>query len=170
MGRPLIAGAIVFALTALGLESLWTVRARSASLGALVAQPVAFYHYVHAGELQIDCLFCHPGAEREPVATLPSLELCMGCHRYISPTHPEISKVRKQWDERETLRWRRVTRLPDHVRFVHHMHLDADIQCKDCHGDLTKVKVLPQRTFRMGWCLDCHRKENASIDCGTCHY
>jgi hypothetical protein len=170
MGRPLIVGAIVFALAALGLETLWTVRARSASLGPLIGQPVAFYHSVHAGELKIDCLYCHPKAETAPVATLPSLELCMTCHRYISPTHPEIAKGRAHWDEGKPVRWRRVTRLPDHVRFVHHMHLAGDIQCKDRHGDLTKVKVLPQRRFCMGWCLDLHRKKDASTDCGTCHY
>ncbi|GAB4128118.1 MAG: hypothetical protein Kow001_23060 [Acidobacteriota bacterium] len=50
------------------------------------AQPIAFSHRLHGGELQIPCLYCHPAAARSARAGLPPAQLCMNCHRFIAAT------------------------------------------------------------------------------------
>jgi hypothetical protein len=52
--------------------------------GYAPVQPVAFSHRLHAGELQLDCLFCHGGAETSRHAGVPPVELCMDCHRHVT--------------------------------------------------------------------------------------
>jgi len=47
-------------------------------------QPIAYSHRIHAGELAIPCLYCHPGAERSRTAGIPSANICMNCHRYVT--------------------------------------------------------------------------------------
>lgn len=47
-------------------------------------QPTAFSHRLHAGELSIQCLHCHGGAEKSSVAGIPSANVCMNCHRYVT--------------------------------------------------------------------------------------
>jgi hypothetical protein len=47
-------------------------------------QPIAFSHRLHAGELQIACLYCHAGAERSRYAGIPAASVCMNCHRYFT--------------------------------------------------------------------------------------
>jgi len=47
-------------------------------------QPIAYSHRLHAGELTIPCLYCHPGAERSRNAGIPSANICMNCHRFVT--------------------------------------------------------------------------------------
>lgn len=47
-------------------------------------QPIAYSHRVHAGDLQIPCLYCHFGAERSRHAGIPPLNVCMNCHKFVS--------------------------------------------------------------------------------------
>jgi hypothetical protein len=47
-------------------------------------QPIAFSHHLHAGELGIQCLYCHPGAEVSRSAGLPAADTCMNCHRFVT--------------------------------------------------------------------------------------
>jgi len=47
-------------------------------------QPIAYSHRLHAGELQIDCKFCHSSAESSRYAGIPSSDVCMRCHRYVT--------------------------------------------------------------------------------------
>lgn len=48
------------------------------------AQPIAFSHRLHAGEMQIGCLYCHSGAESSRHAGIPPAGTCMNCHRFVS--------------------------------------------------------------------------------------
>jgi len=50
------------------------------------AQPIAFSHRLHAGELAIDCLYCHSGADRSRHAGIPSANVCMNCHKFVTAT------------------------------------------------------------------------------------
>jgi hypothetical protein len=54
-------------------------------------QPVLFSHQVHAGDLQIHCLFCHPGAEKGRVAGIPSASLCLTCHKTVTAPLPLVN-------------------------------------------------------------------------------
>ena len=75
-------------------------------------QPLAFSHTVHAGEFKIPCLYCHSYARRSPVAGVPSMQRCMGCHNWIQSDHPEIAKLKEYWDREEPIPWIRVYSTP----------------------------------------------------------
>ena len=47
-------------------------------------QPIRFSHQLHAGDLQIGCLYCHSGAERSRNAGIPAASVCMNCHRFVA--------------------------------------------------------------------------------------
>ena len=134
-------------------------------------QPISFSHRIHAGNKEIGCLMCHPNTLTAPVAGMPPVETCMLCHSRIIVHYPEIERVRRRYDANEPIWWVRVSYLPDFVNFTHEMHLIAGIDCGKCHGDVKAMDrlVLPQR-FTMGFCIQCHRDNDATHDCFTCHH
>ena len=140
-----------------------------ANLGA--QQPISFSHRVHAGTKEIGCLLCHSGALKTPVAGIPPVETCMLCHSRIIIHYPEVEKVRRHSEQREPILWVRVTNLPDLAHFDHSMHLAAGVDCGKCHGDvkgMDRIVLAPKIT--MGFCIQCHRENNATRDCFACHY
>lgn len=142
-------------------------------------QPIAFYHSVHAGEQQIDCMYCHYSAEISPVAGIPSVQQCVGCHvvgsavtdpaqaQLTFPTaerdslyHAEASKLVEYWRNQEAIPWVRVHDLPEHVQFSHEAHVRVGVECQTCHGPVEEMdKVYQFSSLQMGWCVDCHRGE-----------
>lgn len=133
-------------------------------------QPIAFSHKVHAGANGIPCLYCHRYAPVSSSAGIPALADCRACHLFISPDSPEIRKLMAYWDKRAAIPWVRVNTLPDHVYFPHMMHIRAKADCSVCHGAVaTMERIGRTATLKMGWCLGCHRRHKASIDCWTCH-
>jgi hypothetical protein len=134
-------------------------------------QPVAFSHKVHAGDYRIPCLYCHTYARWSPVAGVPSMERCMGCHASIESDHPEVGKLKAYWERKEPIPWVRVYALPAFVRFSHKQHVRAGLTCETCHGPVERmVRVRQVPSLGMGWCIECHRQRRASTDCLTCHY
>lgn len=139
-------------------------------LAAQDRQPVAFSHAQHAGRLGIHCLYCHRAAEQSSTAGIPTMQLCMSCHGNMDQTSPEAKALQTYWQERTAIPWVRLQRLPDHVHFPHDRHLRSGVNCVACHGDVDTYEHTPRApSFEMGWCLSCHRRENASVDCLTCH-
>lgn len=47
-------------------------------------QPIAFSHRLHAGEMQVSCLYCHSGAETSRHAGIPAASTCMNCHKFVT--------------------------------------------------------------------------------------
>ena len=134
-------------------------------------QPIAFSHAHHVGEYEIACEFCHAYARRGPVAGIPSVERCVGCHRSILSDQPEIQKLFGYWENEEPIPWIRIHDLPNYVRFTHKAHVRAEIACDNCHGDVAQMEIVQQtESLSMGWCLDCHKERDASRDCLICHY
>lgn len=148
------------------------------------AQPIPFDHRVHAGRLGIGCTACHVYAERGPVAGVPSVARCRGCHKFVREDRedPAVDAQLKQLSGRlgedSPIEWVRVHRLPDHVRFVHQPHVLNGIACRECHGAVEDMPVVRQvAPLSMGWCLDCHKRRQAErpgalthlTDCTTCH-
>jgi hypothetical protein len=163
-------------------------------------QPIAFSHRLHAGEMGIDCLFCHTGAERSRHAGFPSVSTCFSCHEFVrgrwdsvraGDTTPsaEIEKVIRAYalGETEALAWVKVHNLADFVYFDHARHTQGGVACARCHGEVETMERVRQTVdMNMGWCVDCHRQENvrlntgvtideyieerAGIDCAKCHY
>jgi hypothetical protein len=121
-------------------------------------QPVPFSHRHHAGELRIDCRYCHSSVEASAFAGLPPTETCLSCH---SQLFADTALLRPVWESAERgrpLTWSRASRLPDHVYFDHSIHVAKGVGCSSCHGDVTQQALaMPARRLDMRWCLDCHR-------------
>ena len=156
-------------LIAVLLLALASSGCRNASaIGA--AQPIAFSHKIHAGDNKIECLYCHSGARRSTVSGIPSVQLCMGCHKLVAASKPEIVRLRGYWDKKLPIRWTKVVWEPDYVFFNHSPHVARGIRCQECHGPIeTMTEVRLDHTLNMDRCVACHRRERASIDCYTCH-
>ena len=133
-------------------------------------QPIDFSHRLHAGELGIDCRYCHSRVGRSPEANLPSVARCIGCHRGIKQESEGLRAVAGYWERREPIRWTKVHDLPDHVRFSHGPHVAASVGCGTCHGKVWEMdRVRQTKELSMGFCLGCHRVEGAGQDCLVCH-
>ena len=142
----------------------------SASGGA-TAQPIAFSHRHHVAEIGLDCQLCHIYARRSPVAGIPSVETCVGCHAQVLSDRPEVQKLLAFWENKEPIPWVRVHDLPDYARFSHKRHVRGGLDCAACHGDVAQMEIAEQvESLSMGWCVTCHKERGASIDCLTCHY
>ena len=134
-------------------------------------QPIDFSHALHVEQAGIDCQFCHAYARRGPVAGIPSVQRCAGCHQAILAEAPEILKVLDYWENEQPIPWVRVHNLPDHVRFNHKAHLRAGFGCAECHGDVGGMTIARQvSSLTMGWCVQCHEANDASRDCLICHH
>ena len=144
-------------------------------------QPIAFPHNQHAGsqpgENRMDCQYCHFSAERSVDAGIPPVATCMGCHLVINGRNrpEEVQKIRDYHGRGEPIPWVRIYKVADHVHFPHMRHVKAGMECQECHGPVEEMDVLNGRDpawggDNMGWCVDCHRQEGASVDCAVCHY
>jgi mono/diheme cytochrome c family protein len=135
--------------------------------GYAPTQPVWFSHQVHAGTYQIDCNYCHTGAQVSASAGIPSVNVCMNCHdperggivtgEVYGET--ELAKVINAFQNNEPIQWIRVHNLPDLSYFNHAQHVTVgDVDCQTCHGPIEEMDVVRQHaSLTMGWCIDCHR-------------
>ncbi|KIC96455.1 c-type cytochrome [Flavihumibacter solisilvae] len=148
-------------------------------------QPIYYSHKVHAGTNQINCLYCHGGAQEGRHANIPSLNTCMNCHMAITSYSgedlyredgtkvdgtAEIQKIYKHtgWDpdqqkyanEPKPVEWVKIHNLPDHVYFSHAQHVNAGrVACQTCHGEIQNMNEVYQFSdLSMGWCINCHRE------------
>lgn len=140
--------------------------------GTTPEQPIAFSHRIHAGDFQIPCLYCHSEARRSPVAGVPSVNKCVGCHNVIATDRPQVRQVLAYFANREPIPWIKVHDLPDFVYFPHKRHVLAGVECQMCHGAVeTMDRVTRLAPTKMGLCLDCHKQHGVEhgLDCWTCH-
>jgi mono/diheme cytochrome c family protein len=152
-------------------------------------QPIHYSHRIHAGDNEIDCKYCHSSARVSKHAGIPSLNVCMNCHKNIaevaeSTATPEYSKafydeqIQKLytavgWDKStqsytgktEPVKWVRIHNLPDFVYFNHSQHVTvAGIECQTCHGPVETYEIQKQfAPLTMGWCINCHRKTEVKM-------
>ena len=138
-------------------------------------QPIQFPHDRHVG-MGASCLYCHPGAALGPTAGLPGIDKCWGCHQQVQKKSPELDILASFVERDEAVPWVPVAIQPEFVHFNHKPHINAGVECADCHGDLTQMTVAePQKGQNMGWCLSCHKEMAPEqwtklSDCATCHY
>ena len=180
-----------------------------------VEQPIPFPHTIHAGTavytnstgeqvqgLGMDCTFCHRTVTTQANAGIPPVQFCAYCHQVIGGDDSEpLTQVRMAagivGDQPHPIDWKRVHRMPDHVRFVHEPHIrflmdhpdavknsldnpnasssgsnmGAAAVCSTCHGDVATMEEVAQvEELKMGQCVDCHRDNNAPTDCASCHH
>jgi len=133
-------------------------------VGYAPEQPVPFSHALHAGELGMDCRYCHNTAEDGPRAAVPSSSTCMNCHRFVKADSPALEPIRKSFETGEAVEWVRVHMLPDYAFFDHSVHLAAGVGCVSCHGRIDQMEVVTQdQPLSMSWCLDCHKDPHPNL-------
>ncbi len=139
------------------IEALYTVGVQQ---NYAPTQPIAFSHKLHAGELNIDCQYCHTGVLKSKNANIPSVNICMNCHHQIKKNTPEIKKIHLAVEKNQPIEWIRVHNLPKLAYFNHAQHVKVgNISCEQCHGPVQDMEVIYQhQPLTMGWCIDCHRK------------
>ena len=156
-------------------------------------QPIHYSHRIHAGSNGIDCKYCHSAARVSKNAGIPSLNVCMNCHKNISevsdttatPEHSkafydgEIKKLYAAvgWDgakytgKTSPVKWVRIHNLPDFAYFNHSQHVTvAGIECQKCHGPVQTYEIQKQfAPLTMGWCIKCHRETDVKME-GNAYY
>ncbi len=153
-------GALAFGLTVAGAICLYTYfsHPRVIDTGYQPVQPVAYSHKLHAGNLGMDCLYCHSTVNKAAFAAVPPTETCMNCHTQVKKTSPLLAQVRNSYQTGQPIPWVKVHKLPDYVYFNHQAHVTAGVSCVSCHGRVDQmVEVRQVQPLSMGWCLECHR-------------
>lgn len=166
---------IVIVLSLVGMRACWnTLFEVGVFTGYKPTQPIAFSHKIHAGDNAINCVYCHNTVEKSKTASIPSVSVCMNCHKGIDKGPvtgtTEIAKIYEAagWNPetaaydkpQKPVKWVKVHNLPDFVYFNHSQHVVVGKQdCANCHGDVKTMTVAQQvQPLTMGWCIDCHRK------------
>jgi mono/diheme cytochrome c family protein len=153
-------------------------------------QPIHFSHRIHAGSNGVNCNYCHSSARKSKHSGIPSLNICMNCHKNISEVSDttatadyskdfydkEIAKLYKAvgWDKdnqkytgkTEPVKWVRIHNLQSFVYFNHSQHVTvAGVECQTCHGPVQTYEIQKQfAPLTMAWCIDCHRKTDVKIE------
>jgi hypothetical protein len=155
------------------------LQSRAAAESAPPAPAIQFNHQKHVAA-GAPCLFCHPGALDGAVASIPSVQKCMGCHNNVQVTSTRgqtvVDQLAAAWAAGQPLDWPKVVDLPDFVHFDHQPHIAAGKNCETCHGDIGQMTVTHMAyRINMGFCLNqCHRsqdpvKRERLMSCATCH-
>jgi hypothetical protein len=162
---PLMAGAALpLGLIGVILGVWYWFSPKFTDVGYAPVQPVAFSHQLHAGDLGMDCRYCHNTVERAGFAAVPPQQTCMNCHVNVRPDSPRLALVRDTYASGEAIEWVKVHMLPDYSYFDHSAHLAAGVGCSSCHGRIDQMPVVYQHEpLSMGWCLECHRNPEPSL-------
>lgn len=151
-------------------------------------QPIHFSHKIHSGDNKIDCKYCHSSARVSKHSGIPSVNICMNCHKSIYEYNGEVTdeyskefydaEIQKiyaaaGWDdvdqqytgETQPIKWVRIHNLPDFAYFNHSQHVSvAGIECQTCHGPVEEMEIMYQySSLTMGWCINCHRETNVKV-------
>ncbi len=159
--------------------TLWNTNVHQ---GYQPVQPIKFPHDLHAGTMKIDCQYCHSGAYKSKNASIPSLNVCMNCHKVVKTESPEIHKIydalgydpqTQKYDSTKSrpIQWVRIHSLPDFVYFNHSRHVVAGkIRCQTCHGPIETMKEVYQYSpLTMKWCIQCHKRTEVDFK-GNAYY
>ena len=133
-------------------------------VGYAPTQPVPFSHALHAGQLGMDCRYCHNNVEQSGYANIPTAQTCMNCHNQVKTDSPLLAPIRAAYESGDSVPWVRIHQAPDYVYFNHAVHVARGVSCVDCHGKINEMEVVyHSKPLSMGWCLDCHREPEKFI-------
>jgi hypothetical protein len=132
-------------------------------VGYQPTQPVPFSHKIHAGQLGMDCRYCHSFVEVAAHSNIPTTQVCMNCHTQVQKDNPKLQAVRESWSSGRPIEWTQVHKTPDYVYFYHSAHVNRGISCVSCHDRIDQMDVVYHaQPLSMDFCLNCHRNpENA---------
>lgn len=156
-------GALILAST--GTAGVWYYfTPKYTRVGYQPIQPVPFSHAVHAGQLGLDCRFCHDDVENSWYSNIPTASTCMSCHNQILPNDSRLALVRESAETGQPIPWVQIHKLPDYVYFNHSVHVNRGVSCVECHGQVNEMEeVYHAKPFSMAFCLDCHRNPAAKL-------
>ncbi len=133
-------------------------------VGYAPVQPVPFSHALHAGQLGLDCRYCHSNVDTSGHANVPTAQTCMNCHNQVKTDSPLLAAVRESHETGAPLPWVRIHQLPDHAYFNHAIHVNRGVSCVECHGNIHEMEVVTHtQPLSMSWCLDCHRNPEMHV-------
>jgi mono/diheme cytochrome c family protein len=180
----------IFLLLASGYFAYGWMMQVGVDQGYAPVQPIHYSHKIHAGDNLIDCNYCHSSARKSKHSGIPSLNVCMNCHKMISEYNGEedvekgytkefyTNEIKKLYDavgwdentqsytgEEKPVKWVRIHNLPDFAYFNHSQHVTvAGIACQTCHGPVEEMEIMSQFSpLTMGWCITCHRETNVDL-------
>ncbi len=157
--KPAIGAVLIIVPLYLVFVAYYGGSPRTTDVGYMPKQPIEYSHTLHAGELGIDCRYCHNTVEQTAQASVPPTQVCMNCHNSVRADSNKLIPVKESFATGMPVEWIRVHDLPDYVYFNHSAHVQRGIGCVSCHGRVDKMEVVYQaETLSMGWCLDCHRE------------
>jgi hypothetical protein len=137
---------------------------KTTDVGYMPEQPVPYSHALHAGQLGIDCRYCHNTVEESSHAAVPAAQTCMNCHSKVWTTSPKLALIRESYATGKAVEWVKVHDLPDYAYFNHSAHVTRGVGCVSCHGRVDQMeKVYQHEPLSMGWCLDCHRNPEPNL-------
>lgn len=149
LGAGLLAGAAGYAIVS---------HPRVLDVGYSPEQPVPYSHKLHAGNLGMDCTYCHYTVTKTGFAAIPTTETCMNCHVKVKERSEKLAVVRESYKTGNPVEWIQIHKLPDYVYFNHQAHVTSGVSCVYCHGRIDQmVEVRQVQPLNMGWCLECHR-------------
>ncbi len=142
---------------------------------AAATQPMRLDHAAHGKKVK--CAGCHPYATKLASAGSPTLADCLDCHEGTQSKTPEGKREEAKLDayakSKKEIPWVRITSLAPHTFFSHRRHAAvAKIGCATCHGAIAQTTSLPSKLeipFTMSFCVGCHERQKASVDCLACH-
>jgi hypothetical protein len=163
-----VAGGLALVASTAGAGVWYYGTAKYLEVGYTPKQPVEFSHKLHAGELGLDCRYCHSTVERSSFSAVPATQTCMNCHTKVKADSPLLLPVQESWAQDKPIPWVRVHNLPDYVYFDHSAHLGAGVECASCHGKVEQMpRVTQKMPLTMAWCLDCHRNPAPALKTAT---
>ncbi|MGC6442853.1 MAG: cytochrome c3 family protein [Rubripirellula sp.] len=139
------------------------------NVGYQPKQPVPFSHAIHAGQLKLDCRYCHNTVFDAAHAAVPPTATCINCHSpandegitALAAVHaesPKLEPIHESWLEGRSVGWKRIHNLPEFVYFNHAAHVNSGVSCKSCHGRIDQMEEVYQaKELSMAWCIECHR-------------
>jgi Cytochrome c7 and related cytochrome c len=133
-------------------------------------QPLPFSHKTHVSR-GVQCRLCHTNPEPGNQMTFPAVATCMGCHKTIATDRPAIRTLAGFAQSGQAIPWVRVYQVTKGVTWTHRKHLEAGLQCGNCHGPVGEMEKMAMTTAvtTMGNCISCHQSHNAPSTCQTCH-
>ena len=161
-GKVLIGALLLGAGVTAGLTYYFTPK--YTRVGYQPIQPVAFSHTIHAGQLGLDCRYCHNGVEKSWYSNIPSANTCMNCHNQVLKDDPKLALVRESAQSGKPIPWVQIHKTPDYVYFNHSVHVNRGVSCVHCHGPVNKMdEVRHAKSLSMTFCLDCHRNPGPNL-------
>ncbi len=137
---------------------------RTTDVGYQPQQPIPYSHALHAGQMGMDCRYCHNTVDVAAFAAVPPTQTCMNCHARVRVKSPKLELLQESAKTGKPIEWVKVHDLPDYVSFNHSAHVTRGVGCVSCHGRVDQMEEVYQKEMlSMGWCLNCHRNPEPNL-------